>query len=89
MQGKVTNLCIRCGSERIFSKTWEEKIQTFSGVSVAVHTLMVCPDPECQKIVEEQLAAQRAKHEIIRQNREARILDNKRKAEEKKQAKNH
>lgn len=82
MQGKATSLCIRCGSERIFSKTWEEKTQTFSGVSVAVHTLMVCPNPECQKIVEEQLAAQRVKHETIRQNRAARVLDHKKKVKE-------
>ena len=46
-----TTPCIRCGKDRIISKTWTEKI----GESKVVRTDTVCPDPECQKIVEEQL----------------------------------
>lgn len=46
----ITN-CIRCGKERIITKTWSEKV----GESVITRTLSVCPDAECQKIVEDQL----------------------------------
>lgn len=49
------NACIRCGKKRIVSKTWTEKV---SG-SLTTYTLTVCPDPECQKIVEKELKKKR------------------------------
>lgn len=42
------NYCWRCGKERIFVRSWEEKI----GNSIIVTTEMACPDIECQKLVE-------------------------------------
>lgn len=51
------NQCIRCGKKRIEAKKWSEHI---SG-SLVTYTLNVCPDPECQKIVEEQLQRKRDK----------------------------
>ncbi len=42
------NYCWRCGKERIFVRSWKEKI----GSSVVTTTEMACPDSECQKMVE-------------------------------------
>lgn len=86
MQKQISNPCTRCGSERIVSKTWEETIATFSGTMVVVHSLTVCPNPECQKITDGQLAAQRTKQEAIRSNQEAKAADRKKKGEEKKRS---
>lgn len=43
-----SNPCTRCGTERIVSKTWKEKM----GDSVIIDTLTICPKPECQKQVD-------------------------------------
>ncbi|MGI5827791.1 MAG: hypothetical protein ACOX6V_02090 [Patescibacteria group bacterium] len=43
------NPCPICGKERIVAKTWIEEIKTYGGTSKVTHTIMVCPDPECQK----------------------------------------
>lgn len=47
----TTSPCIRCGKLRIVSKTWKEKIVG----SEVTYTETVCPDRECQKIVDAQL----------------------------------
>lgn len=47
--------CVRCGKIRVVSKSWEEKV----GTSLVKYTLTICPDPECQKIVDEQLKKKR------------------------------
>lgn len=52
MDTKSSNPCVRCGKERIDSKSWKEKVVNFMGTITVVHTQTVCPDPECQKIVE-------------------------------------
>ncbi len=44
--------CIRCGKERVVTKTYKERI----GDSVIVTNLTSCPDAECQAIVDKQLA---------------------------------
>jgi hypothetical protein len=46
------NVCIRCGSKRIWSKKWKEEITTGMGTSTIIHNLYVCPQDECQKKVE-------------------------------------
>lgn len=51
MQKSDNTICIRCGKQRIFSKTWDEHV----GTSLVTVTLNVCPDPECQKAVENEL----------------------------------
>ncbi len=58
-----TTPCIRCGKPRIIGKTWTEKLNN----SNVVYTLTVCPDPECQKIVESQLESKREKLASIQQ----------------------
>lgn len=42
------------------------------GKSVVTYTETVCPDPECQKIVEKQLAVQKKKREELEQSKEDR-----------------
>ena len=46
-------VCIRCGKTRVFSKKWTEK--TDSG-QIIVHEQTVCPDAECQKVVDKHFA---------------------------------
>lgn len=68
---KASNPCIRCGQERIESETWEETVtyDMGGGTSILTHTKTVCPDPTCQKIVEEELEIQRIKREAYEQDR--------------------
>jgi len=44
--------CTRCGKVRIVTKTYKEHI----GDSLIVTNLTACPDPDCQAIVDVQLA---------------------------------
>ena len=69
----LSNPCIRCGKQRIASKTWVEKIDTFYGQSEIVHTETVCPDKECQKIVAEGLAKQKERSDLLKHDREERM----------------
>lgn len=60
----MTNLCTRCGNERVFSKSWEETIEVYERKTTIINTEFVCPDPECQKKVEGQIADQKAKRKF-------------------------
>lgn len=62
---QIKNPCIRCGKERVAVKTWEERV----GNSISIHTTNVCPDEACQKIVEEELAARKAKSDLLEQKK--------------------
>ncbi len=56
---------------RIEKKSWDEKI----GESTVTRTLTVCPDPECQKIVERELLDKKTKLGVIhRESLERRKL---------------
>lgn len=72
MQTTQHNPCTRCGRERIVSKTWKENVKIYSGTSPVVHVDTVCPDQECQKVVDDQLAAQKAKRASIAHDQEIR-----------------
>ncbi|HUQ85842.1 MAG TPA: hypothetical protein VM077_05965 [Candidatus Limnocylindrales bacterium] len=77
MNNKYTNPCTRCGKERIQTKKWKEKTVTFSGNTISViRTLNVCPDKECQKVVDKELSAQKAKRDKIKSDREDRVAEN-------------
>lgn len=52
--------CIRCGKTRIIAKTWKENATTY------VQT--VCPDPECQKMVEKELQKKNEKLALLQAN---------------------
>ncbi|KKU95315.1 MAG: hypothetical protein UY28_C0056G0001 [Candidatus Amesbacteria bacterium GW2011_GWB1_48_13] len=73
MTSSSLNTCIRCGKTRIISKTWTEDVEMFFGKSTVIHTETVCPDPDCQKLVNERLQVQREKTESIRLAKEERI----------------
>ena len=71
-----SNPCTRCGKQRIDAESWEEKVTNVSGTTIIVHTKTVCSDPECQKIVEKELEAQKKKREqfeIDKENRKAKF----------------
>lgn len=55
--------CTRCGKPRITVRSYEEK--TDSGV--VVYTETACSDPECQKIVDKGLQAEKAKRKVIKE----------------------
>lgn len=78
MDKQYTNPCSRCGKERIIAKSWVEKNTTFSGDIIEIRlTENVCPDKECQKVLDVELALQKAKRAQIAKNREQRALENK------------
>ena len=77
MNNKYTNPCTRCGKERIQSKKWKETTVTFSGTKISVtRTENICPDKECQAVVDKELRAQKAKRDKIKSDREDRVAEN-------------
>lgn len=66
MQTKNSNPCTRCGKERIEGKKYKEEIATFFGTSTIVHVDTVCPDKECQEIVDAKLEALKQKAEEMK-----------------------
>ncbi len=65
MQNQTGNPCIRCGKQRITAKTWQEQV----GQSLITHIVTVCPDEECQKIVDRELNERREKKELLTNKR--------------------
>jgi len=66
----MNNPCIECGKQRIDGKTWKGKM----GASVVTYTLTICPDPECQKIVDKAMADKKAKSEnLIKEKAKAKL----------------
>ncbi len=72
-----TNPCPRCGKNRVDGKTWTEEVATFSGVSLVTHTQTLCPDPKCQKIVEEKWAIEVTKSNKIKEDFDKRAAEKK------------
>lgn len=55
-------------------KTWKQKI----GSSVVTHTLTICPDPACQKIVDKGIADRKEKSaNLIKKKLEAKLAKEK------------
>lgn len=73
MNKTYSNLCIRCGTQRVVAKTWKEKL----GDSVIINTEMICPNTECQKEVDKDNKRQREKNIAIKLRSEQRALDRK------------
>lgn len=67
------NACTRCGKERIVGSKVSEQVEIYSGPSTVVRTQMICPDPACQAIVEQELEEQRAKRAQFKKESEARL----------------
>ena len=57
-----SNLCIRCGKQRLVVKTWQEKI----GYSLVTTKEMACPDSACQKKVNQSNEKQKARQEALK-----------------------
>lgn len=57
----MANPCVECGTERIDGKSWKEK----TGTSVVTYTSTVCPDPDCQKIVDKAIEDRKIKSELL------------------------
>lgn len=66
------NPCTRCGKERVDIKKWTEKVTTAIGVTELKHTESVCPDAECQAIVDQQIQVRMEKKEARDQQIEER-----------------
>ena len=55
----ITTVCIRCGRDRILFKKWTGKSETNGNITT--NELYVCPDSDCQKIVDAKFAEMREK----------------------------
>lgn len=70
----MLNPCIQCGKERVDGKSWKEK----SGVSVVTHTQTICPDSDCQKIVDKAIADRKEKSaSLIKKKLDAKMAKEK------------
>lgn len=74
-----SNPCIRCGKQRLKSKQWKEEVKNFWGTSEVTYEDWVCPDKECQKIVDQKIKADKDKKDLYEQGREERAKINKEK----------
>lgn len=77
------NPCIRCGKERIVSKTWKEEVTNFFGSSVITHTETVCPDEECQKVVDAKFKQEKEKKEALMLEKQKRYEQSQKNAKKK------
>lgn len=74
---KHMSRCIRCGKERIIQSSVVETLEK----TTVTYTVTVCPDPECQKLVEKGLVADQNKRKVMHaeQQKRAEELAEKRK----------
>ena len=77
------SICTRCGKPRIVVDTYEEKVDT----SIVTYTITECSDPECQKLVEKTLKAEKDKRKFIKDEQEKREAARKKVLSDKKAAK--
>ena len=54
----MDSVCIRCGKTRIFKRKWREVLERGAAIT---HIETVCPDKECQKIVDAEFEEKRQK----------------------------
>lgn len=73
MNKPYKNLCVRCGTERVLLRTYEEKI----GTSIVITNDMICPNKECQKKVDQDNKKQRDKNILMRLRSEQRAINRK------------
>lgn len=85
MAVRGTNICYRCGKTRVAGKTYKEYV----GNSLVVTTLYSCPDPECQTIIDKQLAKEQKVRDDMRLASERRIAEKKKEILEENSARLH
>jgi hypothetical protein len=64
------SICSRCGKQRIIISSREEIVSK----SKIVYTETICPDPECQKMVEKNLKNDEKKRAVLKDEQERRAL---------------
>ena len=69
------NICTRCGKQRIFKDSWQEKLVTGQGQSLVTYSQFVCPDPDCQKLMELDLAEKQQISRERQDNQDKRIQE--------------
>ncbi len=62
--------CIRCGKDRVFSKKWTEKVLD-RGTPIT-YELYVCPDSECQKVVDAKFEEMRQRKAFVAAKKEVK-----------------
>ena len=62
------SICTRCGKPRVVIDTYEEKVES----STVTYTITECSDPECQKMVNKALKAEKVKRQFIKDEQEKR-----------------
>lgn len=63
--------CTRCGKERIVKSSIVEEFEK----TTVTYTVTVCPDPECQKLVEKGLLIEENKRKTIQVEQEKRAKE--------------
>lgn len=58
--------CARCGSPRKISRTWKEKVPTFSGTITVECSQIVCTNKVCQAAFDKNLAEETKKREAAK-----------------------
>lgn len=61
----MLNPCVQCGKERVDGKSWKGK----SGGSVVTYTQTLCPDSDCQKIVDKAISDRKKKSALLIQKK--------------------
>ncbi len=64
------SVCPRCGKQRVVVSSYKEVIAK----SEVTYTVTVCPDSECQKMVEKGLRSEERKRAILKDEQEKREL---------------
>ena len=65
-----TEICSRCGSPKIVSKTWKHNIDTFSGPTEVEISQLVCTNKECQAAFDKNLALDMKRREELKLKKE-------------------
>jgi len=68
------SICIRCGKTRIFLKRWKDRGERNKGTVIS-HEESICPDKECQKIVDEKFQEMRDRRTQTEERKKAVILE--------------
>ena len=63
--------CTRCGKERIVKSSRVEKLEK----STVTYTVTICPDPKCQRMVEDGIEKEESRRKIFKDEHDRRIQE--------------
>ncbi|MBI2598815.1 hypothetical protein HYW40_01155 [Candidatus Curtissbacteria bacterium] len=72
MQRQANSICIRCGKVRVFSRKWKDK-ENGKG-STVTHEETICPDSECQKLVDEKFQEMKDRRALSEERKKTIVL---------------